>query len=294
MMHSLVLVFLLYCFLTWHFNLFTRAERRDVHSLECKIVTHKNDFFYIMNGMKMPIVCGGTLEALHFDERDIFANLTVDEGEAIATDEVLCWNSRRFPVLSKLIRNCDKETTVLSSFSAVISSVNSTHQVVDNATAQVLEFPDVVGSWNENNVYSTRLLGNVYVDYFNTTPVTNDSSSISNYNKTDEPIGVLFIGDSINRNAFNSFCHHHHLPKENYLHCPGKLNQAHLVIPTVGHHEFCKNDQVELGLFFIMGSELMTNRQIKGNAGFQRERHACGNMPSGSFERMNCCYILLF
>ena len=293
MMHSFVLVFLLYCILTWHFDVFTRAERRDVHSLECKIVTYKNLTFYIMNGMKMPILCGGTLEALHFDERDIFANLTLDEGEAIASDEVVCWSSSRFPLLSNLIRNCDKETTVLSSFNSMINSMNLT-QIVDNATAQVLEFPDMVGSWNENNVYSTRLLGNVYIDYFDTTPVTNDSSAISNYNTTNEPIGLLFIGDSINRNALNSFCHHHHLPKDNYLHCPGKVNQAHLVIPTAGHHEFCKNDQVELGLFFIMGSELMTNHQVRGNAGFQRERHACGNMPFGSFERMNCYYILLF
>ena len=79
-MYSFVRIFLVYCILALRVEMFTCAEQHDVHFLECKVVTYKNLTFYIMNSMKMPILCGGTLEALHFDERDIFANLSAEEG----------------------------------------------------------------------------------------------------------------------------------------------------------------------------------------------------------------------
>jgi hypothetical protein len=90
---------------------------------------------------------------------------------------------------------------------------------------------------------------------------------------------VLFIGDSINRNAIHSICEACKLHPSNIYNCTAPIGG--------GFHYLCHTNAFEIASFFIFGASL---NEVNRESSWKRKDHSCylehGQMPFGTLDRV--------
>ena len=124
-----------------------------------------------------------------------------------------------------------------------------------------------IGRWNDAKFVST--IFSKYVDF----------PAVYNAERKDKKPRVLFIGDSINRNAVFSICEACNSYVNNVYNCTAPMGG--------GFHYSCHTNMFEIASFFIFGASLDA---MNLESSYKRKDHSCGLeeglMPFGTLIRV--------